>query len=194
MSEAEVHWREFLVGSQARGLHGVKMVEPGPLRPSLGVPWQWCPFQLMKKALAFLPGPSIRPQLVASLRAVFGTLDRPEAEQQLETAVKKRRKSASKVSERLEANVPEAPTMFTLPPGRRRRSRTSNVLERVYEEIKRRASAAGQFTNDASTLRLVSTGLMEISEDWEASWKSLTMGPDLRLFRPGIYRSGVASS
>src|SRR4051794_37003506 len=84
LSEAEVHWRDFLAGLQARGLHGVKLVVSDAhagLKPALdarltGVPWQRCQFHLMKNALAFLPKPSLRPQVVASLRAVFDAPDR----------------------------------------------------------------------------------------------------------------------
>src|SRR5436305_1712533 len=77
----------------------------------------------MKNALTFLPRPSLRPQVVASLRAVFDAPDRPEAERQLELAVKKYRTSAPKLAEWLEANVPEGLTVFALPAVHRRRLR-----------------------------------------------------------------------
>jgi putative transposase len=185
LSEAEVHWREFLAGLQARGLHGVKMVVSDAhagLKPALdarlsGVPWQRCQFHLMKNALAFVPKPSLRPQAVAALRAVFDAPDRPEAERQLDLAVKKFRSSAPRLAEWLEANVPEGLTVFALPSGHRRRLRTSNMLERLNEEIKRRTRVAGLFPNEASALRLVSAVLMEISEEWETNRKYLTMEP-----------------
>jgi putative transposase len=185
LSEAEVHWRDFLAGLQARGLHGVKLVVSDAhagLKPALdarfsGVPWQRCQFHLMKNALAFLPKPSLRPQVVASLRAVFDAPDRPEAERQLEIALKKYRTMAPKLAEWLEVNIPQGLTIFTLPAGHRRRLRTSNMLERLNEEIKRRTRVAGLFPNEASALRLVSAVLMEISEDWETNRKYLTMEP-----------------
>jgi transposase-like protein len=186
LSEAEVHWRDFLASLQARGLHGVKAVvsdDHAGLREALkarlcGVPWQRCQFHLMKNAMAFVPRPSMRAGVTASLRAVFDAPDRPEAERQLEIAVTKYRTSAPKLAEWLEANVPEGLTVFALPPGHRRRLRTSNMLERLNEEIKRRTRVAGLFPNDASALRLVSAVLMEISEEWETNRKYLTMGPD----------------
>jgi putative transposase len=185
LSEAEVHWRDFLASLQARGLHGVRMVVSDAhagLKPALdarlsGVPWQRCQFHLMKNALAFLPKPSLRPQVVASLRAVFDAPDRTEAERQLDLAVKKYRTSAPKLAEWLEANVPQGLSVFALPVGHRRRLRTSNMLERLNEEIKRRTRVAGLFPNEASALRLVSAVLMEISEDWETNRKYLTMEP-----------------
>jgi putative transposase len=185
LSEAEVHWREFLAGLHARGLHGVKLVVSdahGGLKPALdsrltGVPWQRCQFHLMKNALSYLPKPSLKPQVVASLRAVFDAPDRPEAERQLEIAVKKYRTTAPGLADWLETNVPQGLTIFALPVSHRRRLRTSNMLERLNEEIKRRTRVAGLFPNDASALRLVSAVLMEISEDWETNRKYLTMEP-----------------
>lgn len=186
LSEAEVHWRDFLAGLHARGLHGVKMVVSDAhagLKPALdarlrGVPWQRCQFHLMHNAMAFVPKPALRPRVVASLRAVFDAPDRPEAERQLDLAVKKYRTSAPKLAEWLEANVPQGLTAFALPASHRRRLRTSNMLERLNEEIKRRTRVAGLFPNDASALRLVSAVLMEISEDWETNRKYLTMEPE----------------
>jgi putative transposase len=185
LSEAEVHWREFLASLQARGLHGVRMVTSDAhagLKEALdarlsGVPWQRCQFHLMKDALAYVPRPSMQAEVVASIRAVFDAPDRAEADRQLELAVKKHRAKAPRLAEWLEQNVAESLTVFTLPAGHRRRLRTSNMLERLNEEINRRTRVAGLFPNEASALRLVSAVLMEISEDWEAGRKYLTMGP-----------------
>ncbi len=185
LSEAEAHWRDFLAGLQSSGLHGVKLVVSDAhagLKPALdarlsGVPWQRCQFHLMKNALAFLAKPSLRPLVVASLRAIFDAPDRPEAERQLDLAVKKCRTMAPRLAKWLEQNVPRGLAVFALPVGHRRRLRTSNMLQRLNEEIKRRTRVAGLFPNEASALRLVSAVLMEISEDWETNRKYLTMEP-----------------
>lgn len=76
-------------------------------------------------------------------------------------------KSAPGLAGWLEANVPEAITVFGFPPGHRRRLRTNNGLERLHREIKRRTRVATLFPNEASLLRLVSAVLSEISDDWE---------------------------
>lgn len=185
LSEAEVHWRDFLAGLQSRGLHGVKMVVSdahGGIKPALdarltGVPWQRCQFHLMKNALAFVPRPEMQAEVVADLRAVFDAPARPEAERQLDLAVKKYRTTAPKLADWLEANLTEGLAVFALPRSHRRRLRTSNMLERLNEELKRRTRVAGLFPNDASLLRLVSAVMMEVSEDWEMNRKYLTMGP-----------------
>ena len=185
LSEAEVHWRDFLASLAARGLHGVKLIVSdahGGLKPALdarltGVAWQRCQFHLMKNALAFVPRPEMQAEVVADLRAVFDAPDRPEAERQLGLAAKKYRAIAPKLADWLEANIPEGLAVFALPRPHRRRLRTSNMLERLNEELKRRTRVAGLFPNNASLLRLVSAVLMEVSEDWETNRKYLTMGP-----------------
>jgi transposase-like protein len=184
LSEAEAHWRDFLASLSARGMHGVKLVVSdahGGLKPALdarltGVPWQRCQFHLTKNALAYVPRAEMQAEVVADLRAVFDAPDRPEAERRLGSAVAKYRTSAPKLADWLEANFPEGLAVFALARSHRRRLRTSNMLERLNEELKRRTRVAGLFPNDASLLRLVSAVLMEVSEDWETNRKYLTMG------------------
>ena len=142
------------------------------------VPWQRCQFHLAQNAMAYVPKESMRKQVGASLRAVFDAPDRPEAERQLALAVQKYRTTAPKLAEWLEANVPQSLTAFSLPASHRRRLRTTNMLERVNREIKRRTRVATMFPNEASALRLVSAVLMEISEEWETSRKYVTMEPE----------------
>ena len=185
LSEAEVHWRDFLASLQSRGLHGVKLVVSDAhagLRPALdarltGVPWQRCQFHLMSNALAYVPRAEMQAEVVADLRAVFDAPDRPEAERRLGSAVMKYRTSAPKLADWLEANLAEGLAVFAVPRAHRRRLRTSNMLERLNEELKRRTRVAGLFPNDASLLRLVSAVLMEVSDEWETNRKYLTMGP-----------------
>jgi transposase-like protein len=186
LSEAEAHWRDFLASLQARGLHGVKLVTSDAhagLKPALdarltGVPWQRCQFHLVENAMAFVPKPGMRKAVVASLRAVFDAPDRPEAERQLDLAVKKYRATAPKLAEWLEANVPQGLAVFALPASHRRRRRTVNMLERLNKELKRRTRVAGLFPNEASALRLVTAVAMEISDEWETNRKYLTMEPE----------------
>jgi transposase-like protein len=186
LSEAEAHWRDFLGSLHARGLHGVKLVVSDAhagLKPALdarltGVPWQRCQFHLVENAMAFVPKPTMRKAVVASLRAAFDAPDRPEAERQLEIAVEKYRATAPKLAEWLEVNVPQGLAVFALPAAHRRRLRTINMLERLNKELKRRTRVAGLFPNEASALRLVSAVAMEISDEWETNRRYLTMEPE----------------
>jgi transposase-like protein len=175
LSEAEVHWREFLSSLQDRGLHGVKLIvsdDHAGLKAArearfAGVPWQRCQFHLQQNAGHYAPRVAMRGEVAAELRAIFDAPDRAEADRRLELAVRKFEKTAPKLAVWLAANVPDSLTVFLLPPAHRRRLRTSNLLERLNKEIKRRTRVATLFPNEAALLRLVSAVLMEISEEWE---------------------------
>jgi putative transposase len=175
LSEAEVHWREFLASLQDRGLHGVKLIvsdDHSGLKAArearfAGVPWQRCQFHLQQNAGHYVPRLSMRAEVAADLRAIFDAPDRAEADRRLEMAVRKYNKTAPKLASWLSANVPESLTVFALPAAHRRRLRTSNLLERLNKEIKRRTRVATLFPNEAALLRLVSAVLMEVSEEWE---------------------------
>jgi putative transposase len=175
LSEAEVHWRDFFAGLQGRGLHGVELIisdDHAGLKAARearfpGVPWQRCQFHLQRNAGQYVPKLSLRAEVARELRAIFDAPDRAEADRRLELAVKKYEKTAPKLSAWLEANVPESLTVFQFPATHRRRLRTSNLLERTNQELKRRTRVATLFPNEAALLRLVSAVLMETSEEWE---------------------------
>ena len=73
----------------------------------------------------------------------------------------------------MEENIPQGLTVFIMPAAQRRRLRTSNLLERLNREIKRRTRVASLFPNEASILRLVSAILSEISDEWESGKRYL---------------------
>jgi len=183
LSEAEVHWREFLGSLQDRGLHGVKLIvsdDHAGLKAArearfAGVPWQRCQFHLQQNAGHYVPRVAMRGEVAAELRAIFDAPDRTEADRRLELTVRKYEKTAPKLASWLAANVAEGLTVFAFPPAHRRRLRTSNLLERLNKEIKRRTRVATLFPNEAALLRLVSAVLMEISEEWETDKVYLRM-------------------
>lgn len=74
-----------------------------------------------------------------------------------------------------ETALPEGLAVFTVPEPHRKRLRTSNAIERVNKEIKRRTRVATLFPNEASCLRLVTAVAMEISEDWQTGRRYLNM-------------------
>ena len=74
----------------------------------------------------------------------------------------------------MEENVRESFAVFSPPPSHRVRLRTTNMLERVNKELKRRTRAATLFPNEASLLRSVTAVLMELSEEWETGKRYLT--------------------
>lgn len=186
LSEAEVHWREFLQSLVDRGLHGVELITSDAheglkaARKSVfpGIPWQRCQLHLQQNAAAYVPKVDMRSGVAADLRAVFNAPDQAEAERLLKLAVEKYRSSAPKLAEWMEKNVPEGLTVFTRPAAHRRRLRTSNMLERLNKEILRRTRVATLFPNEASLLRLVSAVLAEVDEEWQTGKTYLNIETD----------------
>jgi putative transposase len=183
LSEAETHWRNFIKSLQKRGLHGVKYIvsdDHDGLKAALnscmtGVLWQRCQCHLHRNAVKYVPKVSMRSQVADDLRDIFNAKDRLSAEERLQKCVEKYSKSAPQLAEWIEENIPEGLTVFALPGKHRRRMRTTNMLERLHEEIKRRTRVARLFVNEASLLRLVSAIEMEISEEWIADKRYLDL-------------------
>lgn len=183
LSEAEVHWRDFFAGLQARGLSGVRLLisdDHAGLKAArearfAGVPWQRCQFHLQQNAGHYVPRIEMRREVAGDLRGIFESTDRIDAERRLRQTVDKYAQRAPKLSAWMEANVADSFTVFAFPPTHRRRLRTSNLMERVSKELKRRTRVATLFPNEASLLRLVSAVLMEISEEWETEKTYLGM-------------------
>ena len=179
MSEAEVHWRDFLLSLKRRGMHGTKLVTSddhsglkAALQSSLpGVPWQRCQVHLQRNATAYVPKTDMREEVAKDLRSIFNAPDREEADRLLNKNIEKYSKGAGRLAVWMEENIPEGLAVFAMPEKHRRRLRTTNMVERQNREIKRRTRVSGLFPNEASLLRLVSAILMEVSEDWESADK-----------------------
>ena len=133
------------------------------------VPWQRCQFHLQQNAGHYVPKVSMRAPVAADIRAIFNAPDQEEAEHLLDRFQRHYEKSAPRLVQWAEEAIPEGFTVFALPPSHRRRLRTTNLVERLNEEIRRRTRVARLFPNEASCLRLVSAILMEISEDWQTA-------------------------
>ena len=134
---------------------------------------------LQRNAGHYVPKADMRTGVARDIRNILNAPDREEAGRLLELAVKKYRSKAPRLAAWLEENIPDGFTVFMLPDAMRRRLRTTNMLERLNREIKRRTRVASLFPNEASLLRLVSAILMETSEEWEAGKKYLKLEPDL---------------
>lgn len=183
LSEAEVHWRHFLQSLQQRGLHGVHFIvsdDHTGLRAARtavfpAVPWQRCQFHLQQNAQAYVPRLDQRAAVAQTIRSVFNCADRPTAERRLKELVAFYASSAPKLSAWIETNLPEGFAVFALPLAHQLRLRTSNTLERLNQELKRRTRVAGLFPNEASLLRLISALLSEIDDQWQTDRIYLTM-------------------
>lgn len=185
LSEAEIHWRQFLASLRQRGLHGVRLAisdDHAGLKAArqaelTGVPWQRCQFHLQRNAAAYVPKTSMRREVARALRSIFNAPDRDEARRRLQLTVESF-KSAPKLANWIENNVAEGLTILDFPEHHRRHIRTTNLLENLNREVRRRTRVATIFPNDASLLRLVSAVLVEVSDGWETDRIYIAMGED----------------
>lgn len=174
LSEAEVHWRAFLDSLIRRGLKGVKLIvadDHAGLKAARravlpSVPWQRCQFHLQQNAQAYVTRIDQRKTVARQIRAIFNASDRAEAERLLKQTIQLWQKEAPQLAQWAEENIPMGFAVFDLAPELRTRLRTTNGLERINREIKRRTRVASIFPNTASCLRLVSAILAESDEEW----------------------------
>lgn len=174
LSEHERHWRDFLSSLQKRGLHGTKLLisdAHSGLRAAKqaifpSIPWQRCHFHLAQNAQAYVPRKSQREKAGRIVRSILKAETRQEAKRKLDEAVQSVQSWAPELAEWMEANLPEGFTHFDFPRCHHARIRTSNPLERLNREIRRRTKKVGVFPNVASCERLIAAVLMEQSEEW----------------------------
>src|SRR5699024_10489290 len=158
LSEAEVHWRDFLLDLKDRGLHGVKLFisdDHAGLKAARqavfpSVPWQRCQFHLQQNAGAYVPRKDMRGAVAAEIRDIFNAPDASEAKRLLDRFIEKHQSKAPRLAEWAAKALPEGMAIYALPANHRRRLRTTNALERVNKEIKRRTRVATLFPNEKS--------------------------------------------
>jgi putative transposase len=129
-----------------------------------GVPWQRCQFHLQQNILHYFPHRLMRKEVAEDIRMIFNAPDRSTTETYLARVVVKYADTASRLSAWMEENIAEGLTVFNFPGKWWLSLRTTNGLERVRKEIKRRTRVVRIFPNEQSCLRLVSAILMEIGE------------------------------
>jgi transposase-like protein len=186
LGEHEIHWRTFLEELVGRGLRGVQLItsddhqglKAARLAVFGGVPWQRCQFHLQQNASSHVTRRAMLSEVAADIRGIFNAPDRSTAEFFLQKAIEKYEKTASKLADWLEKNIPEGLTVFAFPAAHRRLLRTTNGLERVSREVRRRTRVVGIFPNEAACLRLVSAVLMEIDDAWQVGRVYLTFEDD----------------
>lgn len=182
LSEQEVHWRTFLESLVTRGLRGVELIISDAhaglqaARKAVfgGTPWQRCQFHLQQNAQAYVPRQELKTEVAAAIRAIFTAPRLHDAKRLLGETVQRYRAVAPKLATWMEETLPEGLMVFTFPEAHWRRLRTTNGLERLNQEVRRRTRVARLFPNEASCLRLVTAVVMEISEDWETGTAYLT--------------------
>jgi transposase-like protein len=172
-SESEASWGKAFAELKERGLKGVRYVvsddHAGMVkaidRHFQGAVWQRCQVHFVRNALSLCPVTQ-RPLVLNLMRSVTEAPTREAAVAALKTAVAELQKKAPKTASLLEEHGEEILGVYALPEAHRKRMRTTNMLERQNQELKRRTRVVRIFPNAASCLRLVSALLIETSQQW----------------------------
>ncbi|MCI0545011.1 MAG: IS256 family transposase [Actinobacteria bacterium] len=175
-SEDEVFWTAFLRSLKDRGLDGVNLVisdahtglKNAIVRVFQGAGWQRCKVHLMRNLLAHVPKHH-KEMIAATVRTVFAQPDPEATRDQLRQVVgmlEVRYPAAAELLAEAEADV----TAYAdFPHAHWRKIASTNPLERVHKEIKRRSNVVGIFPDDASVLRLVGAVLAEVHDEWQTA-------------------------
>lgn len=181
-SESEDSWSEFFSWLKQRGLHGVDLVVSDHhsglvqaiCRHFQGATWQRCQTHFMRNILDKSPK-ALQRELNAKLRAIFEAPEPRTARMLLNQVLDEYRDKAPKAMEILEEGFEDAIAVLELPEPYRRKLRTTNMLERLNEEIRRRERVIRIFPNRESGIRLIGALLMEQDEKWASGRKYLDM-------------------
>jgi len=173
-TESFATWEETFRWLKGRGLKGVMFLisdQHGGLVEAAakhfqGASWQRCQVHLMRNILGHC-SPRVRAEVAAAAKLVFQAADMTEARRRLKEFVERFQTSAAKAVACLEAGFDDAMAVMSLPEKYRKRLRTTNMQERLNEEVRRRERVIRIFPNDESALRLIGALLAEQNEVWQ---------------------------
>lgn len=182
-SESFVSWNDTFQWLKRRGLHGVDIVvsdQHGGLRAALrhALPtarWQRCQVHLMRNVLGASRARK-RGELAHAARAVLHAPDMAQAQQQLVRFLHRYRRTAPAAAHCLATGFADAMTVMALPEPYRRRLRSTNMQERLNEEVRRRERVIRVFPSEASALRLIAAQLAAQHARWQGEGGYLDMG------------------
>jgi putative transposase len=171
--ESQSSWREFLLQLKGRGLQGAQFVvsddHPGlkaAIREVLpGIWWQRCYVHFLRNALDYLPRKA-DDDCLQELRWMYERRDVEEARRDLKLWLEKWSSKYPKLCAWAEANIEETWTFYRLPLAHHKHLKSTNLLERFNQEIKRRTLVVRIFPDEASCLRLVRAIASEQHEEW----------------------------
>jgi transposase-like protein len=172
-SESEASWSAVFRELKERGLHGVSYVVSDDhkgltkaiARQFQGAIWQRCQVHFMRNVRAMVSKKD-RGRITASLREITGAESLDSARNRLHEAVDALTATHPRVAGHLDMYGEEILAVYALPEQHRKRMRTTNMLERFNQEIKRRTRVVRIFPNEQSCIRLVSALAMEENENW----------------------------
>ena len=171
-SEAETFWTEFLRALTRRGLRGVKLVISDAhegLKAAaarvLNATWQRCRVHFMRNLLAHA-GKSGRRVVAAFVATAFAQEDAQTAKTQWRQVADQLRPKAPKLANLMDQAEPDVLAYMTFPKEHRTKLHSTNPIERLNGEIKRRTNVVGIFPNEAAITRLIGAILLEQNDDW----------------------------
>jgi putative transposase len=180
--ESQTSWRDFLVALKERGLHGVEFVvsdDHQGLRRSLmeilpEAAWQRCYVHFLRNALDHMPRKA-SDDCLQELRWLYDRRNLSEAQKDLAAWICRWQKTYPKLCDWVEENISETLTFYRLPIGHHKHLKSTNMLERLNEEIKRRTRVVRIFPNRDSCLRLIRALAVETHEGWLEEHRYLNM-------------------
>lgn len=182
--ESTNSWKEFLLALKSRGLRGVQLAvsddHPG-LKQAIAevLPeacWQRCYVHFLRNALDYLPRKADDDCLL-ELRWLYDRRDLEEARRDLAAWLKRWQERYPKLCAWVESNIEETFTFYRLPRQHHKHLKSTNMLERLNEELKRRTHVIRIFPDERSCLRLVRALAIETHEEWLESARYLDMEP-----------------
>jgi putative transposase len=180
--ESQSSWKQFLEGLRKRGLNGVLFVvsddHPG-LRKAIRevmpeAAWQRCYVHFLRNALDYLPRKA-DDDCLTELRWIYDRRNLEEARRDLTAWLAKWGARYPKLCAWVEENIEETLTFYRLPGPHHKHMKSTNLLERLNEELKRRTLVVRIFPNGASCLRLIRALAVEMHENWIEATRYLNM-------------------
>ena len=182
--ESATSWKEFLLALKARGLTGVLLTisddHPGLKKAIAEVlpeaAWQRCYVHFLRNALDYLSRKA-HDDCLLELRWLYDRRDLEEARRDLAAWLARWQERYPKLCLWVEANIEETFTFYRQPREHHKHLKSTNLLERLNEELKRRTHVIRIFPNEASCLRLVRALAVEQHEEWLEGARYLDMDP-----------------
>ena len=182
--ESQSSWKDFLLGLKKRGLTGVRLAvsdDHSGLKAAIKevLPdawWQRCYVHFLRNALDYLPRKADEACL-QELRWMYERRDAFEARRDLKAWLEKWQAKYPKLCAWVEANIEETWSFYQLPLPHHKHLKSTNMLERFNQEIKRRTLVVRIFPDEASCLRLVRAIAAETHEEWMEGSRYLNMDP-----------------
>jgi transposase-like protein len=189
-SEAETFWATFLRSLVKRGLKGVKLVVSdaheglkAAIRRVLGATWQRCRVHWMRSALAHV-GKGQQAMVAAALRQAFLQADEAAAHQVWRQVADQLRPRWSKLAALMDESEHDVLAYMGFPAQHRAKLHSTNPLERLNKEVKRRADVVGIFPCEASITRLIGAVLLERNDEWQLQHRSMQVEAMAELTAP----------